>query len=275
MGVMDTAILVVSFGTSNHETREKTIGGVERAIADAFPQYEVRRAFTSSFIVRKLRKEGVHIDDVRAALTRLSAEGVRNVVIQPTHLMQGNEYEKLVCCLEETSEAFENVSLGKPLLSGGADIDAVITAVTEDVKSLVVDPQILTDEKPFNSDERTAVIFMGHGSDAKANAVYVAMQERLSEKGFSDVYIATVEASPSFDEVFQMISGKDYKRVILQPLMVVAGDHALNDMAGEEDSWKSCLLDAGYEVEAILKGLGEIPAIQEIYVRHVKEALEG
>ena len=257
---MDTAILVVSFGTSNHETREKTIGAVESAIAEAFPEYEVRRAFTSSFIVRKLRKEGVSVDDVSEALAKLTSEGSRKLIVQPTHLMHGNEYEKLKAVLQEAEDVFETIVLGDPLLTDETDIDAVITAVTEDVKSVC-------------SGGQDTVIFMGHGSDAKANAVYVAMQDRLFARGFADTYIATVEASPSFDEVFQVISGKDYKRVILQPLMVVAGDHALNDMAGEEDSWKSRLLEAGYEVEAVLKGLGEIPAIREIYVEHVKSVI--
>lgn len=257
---MDTAILVVSFGTSNHETREKTIGAVERAVAEAFPQYDVRRAFTSSFIVRKLEKEGIPVDDVNEAIAKLSSDGIRNLIVQPTHLMHGNEYEKLKVVLQDAEGVFEKIVLGDPLLTDEKDIDAVITAVTEDVKSVC-------------KGSETAVIFMGHGSDAKANAVYVNMQNRLSEKGFSDIYIATVEASPSFEEVLQEISGKDYKRVILQPLMVVAGDHALNDMAGEEDSWKSRLIEAGYEVETVLKGLGEIPAIREIYVEHVKNLI--
>ncbi len=255
----DTAILVVSFGTSNHETREKTIGAVERAIAEAFPQYEVRRAFTSSFIVRKLKKEGVSVDDVSEAISRLASEGFRNLIVQPTYLMHGNEYEKLKAVLQDVACDFEKIVLGEPLLTDAQDTDAVITAVTDDVKSIC-------------GGSETAVIFMGHGSDAKANAVYVAMQERLAERGFADTYIATVEASPSFEEVFQLIESKKYKRVVLQPLMVVAGDHALNDMAGEEDSWKRTLLDAGDEVEAVLKGLGEIPAIREIYVEHVKTA---
>ena len=254
-------ILVVSFGSSNHRTRDRAIGGIERAIGQAFPEVLVRRAFTSGFIIRKLAKQdGIEIDDVAGALKKAAADGVTDLIIQPPHLMKGNEYQKLVGEAEAARELFSNIGIGDPLLSDESDIEDVITAITEHTKSY--------------DDGKTAVLFMGHGSDADANTVYARMQERLVQRGFMHTYIATVEAEPTFEDVLAVIKEHGESRVVLQPLMVVAGDHALNDMAGDdESSWLSILKAEGYEVCPVLEGLGEMESIQEIYVEHVRECL--
>lgn len=253
-------ILVISFGTSNQDTREKTIGAVEREIAGSFPGIPVRRAFTSSFIIRKLKQtEDLEIDNITDAMKRAHADGFRNLVIQPTHLMQGNEYEKIKAAVQEAAPLFDRITIGKPLLSGDeADPDALITA--------------LSDELADSADPQHVHLFMGHGSDAEANEVYALLQDRLTARGYENVLIATVEGKPSLEDAMEMLGKRHCKTVILQPLMVVAGDHAVNDMAGDEDSWKTELEEAGYTVRCVMKGLGEIPAVRRIYVEHVRAA---
>ena len=258
----ETAILVVSFGTSYNESRDATIGATEAAIQAAFPQYEVRRAFTSQIIIDKLaERDGLEIDNVTQALDRAAADGIKNLIVQPTHLMDGFEYNDLKDELANYEDLFDQIILGEPLLTSDSDFEAVISAITADTASY--------------DDGKTAVVFMGHGTEADSNAVYVRLQEMISADGFDNYFIGTVEATPSLDDVIAALDGKEYTRVVLEPLMVVAGDHANNDMAGDEDdSWKSILTGKGYEVECILEGLGQKPAIQEIYVDHVKAAAD-
>ena len=258
----NTAILVVSFGTSYNESRDATIGATEQAIRSAFPQYEVRRAFTSQIIIDKLaERDGLEIDNVTQALDRAAADGIQNLVIQPTHLMHGFEYTDLVDELKDYEDVFEQIVMGEPLLTSDADFEAVIAAITADTASY--------------DDGNTAIVFMGHGTEADSNSVYAKMQEMITADGYENYYIGTVEATPSLDDVIAAISDKAYSRVVLEPLMVVAGDHANNDMAGdEEDSWKSILTGEGYEVECILEGLGQKPAVQDIYVEHVQAAVD-
>ena len=258
----ETAILVVSFGTSYNESRDATIGATEEAIQAAFPQYEVRRAFTSQIIIDKLaERDGLEIDNVTQALDRAAADGIRNLVVQPTHLMNGFEYTDLKDTLADYEDAFDQIVLGEPLLTSDGDFEAVISAITADTASY--------------DDGQTAIVFMGHGTEADSNAVYARMQEMINADGFDNYYIGTVEATPSLDDIVAALEGKDYTRVVLEPLMVVAGDHANNDMAGDEDdSWKSVLTAQGYEVECILEGLGQKPAVQAIYVDHVKAAVD-
>ncbi len=260
----DTAILVVSFGTSYNESRELTIGGIENAIAEAYPQYEVRRAFTSQIIIDKLKdRDGIEIDNVEEALDRAVADGIKNLVVQPTHLMNGYEYTDLADALNEYADKFDQTVMGEPLLSSDADFDAVAKAITDKLASY--------------DDGETAICFMGHGTEADSNGVYAKMQEVLTNAGFENFYIGTVEAEPSLDDVIATLAQKGiYKKVVLEPLMVVSGDHANNDMAGDEDdSWKSILTKEGYEVECILEGLGQVPAIQQIYVEHVGAAIDS
>ena len=260
----DAAILVVSFGTSYNDNRDLTIGAIEEAIAGAFPEYDVRRAFTSQIIIDKLEeRDGLEIDNVTEALDRAEADGIRELIVQPTHLMDGYEYTDLVEELSDYVDRFDRILLGTPLLTSDADYDAVIAAVAEHTASY--------------DDGETAVCFMGHGTEADSNAVYASLQEKLTAAGYENYYIGTVEAEPSLEDVIAALQEKGtYTRVVLEPLMVVAGDHANNDMAGEEeDSWKTVLENEGYEVECVLEGLGQIPAIQELYVEHVQDAIDA
>ena len=254
-------ILAVSFGTSYAESRDAAIGGIERALAAAFPDWEVRRAFTSGFIIKKIfRETGVKTDTVTEALERAAADGIRELLVQPTHFMKGIEYDEMQTVLEQYRDRFERLTIAEPLLASEADFRTVAEAVAEGTKKRAAE---------------TAFIFMGHGtSKANANTVYEKLQRTFTESGRADYYIATVEASPTILDVMKKMEGKGYRRVVLRPLMVVAGDHACNDMAGDaDDAWKTILEKEGYEVTAVLHGLGEDPAIQKIYVSHTQEAI--
>ena len=201
------------------------------------------------------------IDNVGQALDRAVANGVKTLVVQPTHLMNGLEYTDLVNELAQYSDAFEKVAVGQPLLTSDEDFQAVMTAITEATKEY--------------DDGKTAICFMGHGTEADSNAVYAKMQTTLTEAGYANYYVGTVEATPSLDDVLAAVQKGEYERVVLMPLMIVAGDHANNDMAGEEeDSWKSTFEKAGYQVECVLKGLGELEAIQQIFVEHAQAAMD-
>ncbi|WP_407428745.1 sirohydrochlorin cobaltochelatase [Treponema sp.] len=260
----DKEILVVSFGTSYNSSRDLTIGGIENAIAKANPDYKVARAFTADTIINILKeRENLSIDNVDEALERASNEGIKTLVVQPTHLMNGFEYTDLQKTLAKYESKFDKVVLSKPLLSSDEDFSAVADAIAAKTKQ-------------FDNGE-TAVCFMGHGTEAESNAVYAKMQEVLSSKGFANYYIGTVEATPSVEDVLKAVQEKgSYKKVVLLPLMVVAGDHANNDMAGDEDdSWKSIFKAAGFEVECVLEGLGQDETIQQIYVAHTKAAIES
>ena len=260
----DAAILVVSFGTSYNDSRDLTIGAIEEAIAEAFPEYDVRRAFTSQIIIDILKdREGLEIDNVEEALDRAVADGIKTLVVQPTHLMNGFEYTDLVDALADYEDQFEQIAIASPLLTEDADYDAVIDVITEKMASY--------------DDGETAIVFMGHGTEADSNVIYEKLQNKITAAGYENYYIGTVEAEPSLDDVIAALKENgNYKKVVLEPLMVVAGDHANNDMAGdEEDSWKTILTNEGYEVECVLEGLGQIPAIQDIYVAHTKAAVDG
>lgn len=261
----NAAILVVSFGTSYNDSRDITIGAVEEAIAKAFPEYEVRRAFTAQIIIDKLAdRDNLEIDNVTRALDRAVADGIKTLIVQPTHLMNGLEYMDLANELEAYKSDFDQVVLGEPLLTSDADYEAVMNAIT-------------TATKEYDQGEETAIVFMGHGTEAESNQIYATMQEKLTEAGFENYYIGTVEAAPALEDVMALLEEKGtYKKVVLEPLMVVCGDHANNDMAGdEEDSWKTILTEAGYEVECVLKGLGELPEIQQVYVDHTQAAIDS
>ena len=257
----DTAILVVSFGTSYNDSREATIGAIENAIADAYPEYEVRRAFTSQIIIDKLKeRDGLEIDNVEEALTRAAADGIKKLIVQPTHLMHGYEYTDLKETLDDFSDSFDQIVLGEPLLSSDEDFDAVIGAITDVTKEY--------------DDGKTAIVFMGHGTEADSNVVYGQMQEKITAQGYANYYIGTVEATPSLEDVMAAMKDKGYQKVILQPLMIVAGDHANNDMAGDEDdSWKTILQNEGYDVTCVLEGLGQNDAVQQLFVDHVAAAI--
>lgn len=256
-------LLVISFGTSFNDSRRLTIGAIEDAMEEAFPDYSVRRGFTSNIIIDHVNsRDGILIDDVEAALNRAVDNGVKTLVIQPTHLMNGLEYQDVEAAVAEYADSFEEVVMGAPLLTSDEDFDAVAAAITDATSEY--------------DDGQTAICFMGHGTEAESNEVYAKMQEVLTEKGFENYYVGTVEAAPTLDDVLAAVQEGEYTKVVLQPLMVVAGDHANNDMAGEEEgTWKKTFEDAGYEVECVLDGLGSLPAIQELYVAHAQAAIDS
>lgn len=259
----ENEILVISFGTSFNDSRRLTIGAIEEKIAGTFPDYETRRGFTADIVIDHVqRRDGILIDNVDTALQRACDNGVKNLVIQPTHLMNGFEYQELVDQVAQYADAFESVSFGEPLLTSDEDFERVAEAIV--------------DWTAEYDDGETAICFMGHGTEADSNSVYEKMQNVLTEGGHENYFIGTVEAEPSLDTVLNAVQSGEYKRVILEPLMVVAGDHANNDMAGdEEDSWKSVFEQNGYEVVCLLRGLGENEAIQEIYAEHAQVAVDA
>lgn len=254
------AILAVSFGTSHHQTRKDTIEAIEKAIAAACPDRLIRRAFTSGMIIRKLQGEGVSIDDVAAAMDKLIAEGVTDLIVQPTHVMDGFEYEKMRDQVEPFRSRFAQIKLGAPLLDSDEDYAQVVEALAAETKD--------------HEAEDVAIVWMGHGTEHPANSAYGKLERCFRQAGYQRHFIGTVEAEPGLEEVAAAVKAcQGIKKVVLLPLMIVAGDHAVNDMAGdEEDSWKTAFEEAGYEVECVLKGMGQYPAIRQIFVRHTKEA---
>ena len=256
------AILVVSFGTSYNDSRRLTIGAIETALAEAFPDWSVRRAFTSQIIIDRVReRDGVEIDNVKAALDRAVDNGVKTLVVQPTHLMDGLEYTDLVDELAQYTDAFEHIAVGAPLLTSDGDFQAVADAITQATAQY--------------DDGDTAICFMGHGTEAESNRIYGEMQQVLEAAGHDRYYVGTVEAEPTLEDVLAGVKDSGAHRVVLQPLMIVAGDHANNDMAGDEEgSWKRAFQDAGYEVECVLKGLGELEAIQQLFAAHAQAAMD-
>lgn len=262
-GIGEKELLVVSFGTSYNDSRRLTIGAIEDSLEAEFPEYSVRRGFTSQIIIDHIRsRDQAVIDNVNEALNRAADNGVKTLVIQPTHLMNGLEYTDLVNEAAEFSDAFEQVAVGAPLLTSDEDFRRVIEAITEDTAQY--------------DDGETAVCFMGHGTEAESNQVYARLQTMLEEAGYENYYIGTVEADPALEDVLAAVKKGSYSRVVLQPLMVVAGDHANNDMAGdEEDTWKTAFESAGYEVTCVVKGLGELEAVRQLFADHARAAMES
>lgn len=266
------AILVVSFGTTHTDTRKLTIEAVENKIQAAFPEYEVRRAFTSRIVIKRIAEnEGLTIDTEKQALEKLKDEGFSEVIVQPLHMVPGDEYDKVKRVIEqyEQKKSFTKLSLGRPILTFSGqeerpdDYLAAITAIQTQLPKL---------------QRREAVVLMGHGGNHPANAAYAALQLRLQDTKVNNVFVSTVdgEGYPHLESVIAKLKAKKIKTVMLMPLMVVAGDHALNDMAGEEkDSFKSRLLAEGFQVQVYLHGLGENASIQDVYVQHVRDAIEG
>ena len=256
-------ILVVSFGTSYNDSRHITIGAIEDAIRETYPDYDVRRAFTAQIIIDKLaERDGIVIDNFEQAMDKLVEEGVQKVIVQPTHLMAGYEYTDVLNSLQSNyADKFEAIVLGDPLLTSDEDYSEVVEAIC--------------DATAEYDDGQTAICFMGHGTEADSNEDYTHLQQVLTDAGHTSYFVGTVEATPTFDDVVEAAQAAGFTKAVLRPLMVVAGDHANNDMADTEDpdSFASKFIAAGCEVECVVEGLGQLVAIDDIYVRHVADAI--
>ena len=259
----ENELLVLSFGTSFNDSRRLTIGAIEDQLEKSFPDYSVRRGFTANIVIDHVAKrDGEKIDDIDESLKRAVDNGVKNLVVQPTHLMNGLEYEELKGDIAQYSDAFDKIAIGQPLLSSDDDFSRVENAIVDWTKDY--------------DDGEIAIGVMGHGTSADSNGVYQKMQDLLTKDGHTNYFVGTVEATPSLDDVMAAVKKGNYKRVVLEPLMVVAGDHANNDMAGDDkDSWKSQFEAAGYQVECLLRGLGENETIRQIYVEHAQAAIDS
>ncbi len=278
-------ILVVSFGTSFNDSRVSDIKAIEDALETANPDWSVRRAFTSQIIINHIQaRDGEAIDNMDQALSRAVSNGVKNLIVQPTHLMHGAEYDELTDAVEVYRDKFESVKIAEPLL-GEVGKDA--SAINED-KAIVAEAvtAAAAEEAGYESAEAAgkdgaAFVFMGHGTSHTAKVSYSQMQAQMKELGHENVFIGTVEGEPeetACEAVIEAVAKAGYQKVILRPLMVVAGDHANNDMAGEEeDSWKSMFTASGNfkEIETQVAGLGRIVSIQDLYVAHTATAMEG
>lgn len=248
------AILIVSFGTSHEDTLKKTIEAVENKIKSVFPNHIVERAFTSGMIIRSLRGKNIHINTVEEALKTLEQKGITHLLIQPTHLLFGEEYEKMLSIIESHACQFENISVGAPLLDSTEDYRKVMHAISQ--------------EYPIGEGE--GLVLMGHGTIHHTNSAYSALNYMFKKEVSDKIFVGTVEAYPDINDILDEIKQKGLRHIILAPLMLVAGDHAKNDLAGDdESSWKSILESSGFSVSTVLKGLGEIPAIQELYLHHL------
>ncbi len=255
------AILAVSFGTSHNDTREVTIDAIEKDMQAAFPEYPLYRAWTSKMIINKVNKrDHVHIDTVKEAMEKMRADGITDVLVQPTHVINGIENDIMKEEALSYREDFHSISFGDPLLTSEQDNREVIGAVAEEFSHLK-DDEVL--------------VLMGHGTTHYANSIYAALDYTFKDRGYKNIFLGTVEAYPSMDSIMKLVKEYDPSKVVLAPFMIVAGDHAKNDMAGDDpESWYSQFKDAGYEVEAVIKGLGEYPGIRKILVNHLK-ALEN
>ena len=281
----ENEILVVSFGTSFNDSRATDIKGIEDALAEAYPGWSVRRAFTSQIIINHVQaRDGEFIDNVDQALERAVENGVKNLVVQPTHLMHGAEYDELVETLESYADSFETVAVAEPLL-GQVGEDETVTnddkkTVAEAITATAVETAGYSSLEDAAADG-VAFVFMGHGTSHSAKVTYSQMSTMMAELSYDNVFVGTVEGEPeetSVDEVIAKVAEAGYTKVVLRPLMVVAGDHANNDMAGDdEDSWKSLFLASGNfeSVDCQIEGLGRIEAVEDIYVAHTGEAIEN
>ncbi|MBM6752822.1 sirohydrochlorin cobaltochelatase [Mediterraneibacter glycyrrhizinilyticus] len=274
----ENEILVVSFGTSFNDSRVADIKGIEDALQEAYPDWSVRRAFTAQIIINHVQaRDGEYIDNMQQALDRAVANEVKNLVIQPTHLMHGAEYDEMVDTVNEYADQFESVQVAEPLL-GEVGSDATVInedkqAVAEAVAAAAV-AEAGYDSLDAAKEDGAAFVFLGHGTSHTAKVSYSQMQTQMTELGYDNVFIGTVEGEPeetACDAVIESVSAAGYTKVILRPLMVVAGDHANNDMAGDDaDSWKSMFTASGSfeNVETQISGLGSIPEIQDLYIAH-------
>ena len=281
----DNELLVVSFGTSFNDSRTADIGGIEKALQTAYPDWSVRRAFTAQIIINHVQaRDDEKIDNMDQALQRAVDNGVKNLVVQPTHLMHGAEYDELTEAVESYKDKFESVTIAEPLLGEVGDSDDAVNDDKKAVAEAITTEAVKTagyDDLDAAEADGTAFVFMGHGTSHTAKISYSQMQSQMNDLGYKNVFIGTVEGEPedtACEAVIEKIKEAGYKKVVLRPLMVVAGDHANNDMAGDdEDSWKSQFEASGAfdKIDTQIAGLGEISAIQDLYVAHTKAAMDG
>ena len=280
-GIGEKEILVVSFGTSYNNSRAQDIQGIEEALEQAYPGWSVRRAFTAQIIINHVQaRDGEVIDNMEQALERAAANGVKQLVVQPTHLMHGSEYDEMMDAVEAYRSRFESVAVAEPLL-GEVGSDANVINPDKAAVARAITAAALADAG-YDSLESaaadgTAFVFLGHGTAHVAKVSYSQMQTQLDALGYDNAWIGTVEGKPedtAAQAVIDAVKAAGYTKVVLRPLMVVAGDHAHNDMAGEDpESWKSLFTAAGLEVDVQIVGLGSVPAAQQLYVDHTGEAM--
>lgn len=254
-------ILVVSFGTSYVETRKKTIEQIETDIQSQYPECPVYRAWTSGMIRRKLlARDGLRVMDVREAMEQMASDGIREVVVQPTHVINGIENDRMTEAILSYRDKFEGIVVGTPLLTSHDDNVKVIQALAE----------------LFHPSQEEALVLMGHGTEHYANSIYAALNYQFRDMGYRNIFMGTVEAYPDFESLQRQVEELHPKRIILTPFMIVAGDHASNDLSGEDaDSWKNRFQASGYEVRCVLKGLGEYPQLRQILLDHVADSMRS
>ena len=279
----ENELLVVSFGTSFNDSRVADIKGIEDALQAAYPDWSVRRAFTAQIIINHIQaRDGEKIDNMTQALDRAVANGVKNLVVQPTHLMHGAEYDEMCEAIEAYKDQFESVSIAEPMLGEVGSDATVINADKEAVAKAITASAVA--DAGFESldaakEAGTAFVFMGHGTAHVAKVTYSQMSTQMQTLGYENVFIGTVEGEPeetSCESVIEAVKAAGYTNVVLRPLMVVAGDHANNDMAGsEDDSWKTMFEAAGFTVDCQIAGLGEIADVQALYIAHTKAAIDA
>lgn len=255
------AVLVVSYGTSFKDTMEKTINATEKAIAAEFPDRELRTAWTSRAVIKVAEKKmGRHFPFIDEVLNSMADEGFDDVLVQSTHIMNGLEYDFIMDSVRKYRDRFKTLKIGSPLLTSEEDYDEVVDIINKELVPLA---------------ESGALLLMGHGTVHPANATYSQLQLKLFEKGLYQVYVTTVEGFPSYESTLKMMRSHSSKKVTLVPFMLVAGDHANNDLAGDdEDSLKNVMKNDGYDVKCVVKGLGEMPSFQKMFVEHAKNAKE-
>ena len=281
----DNELLVVSFGTSFNDSRAKDIKGIEDALQAAYPDWSVRRAFTAQIIINHVQaRDGEKIDNMQQAMDRAVANGVKNLVVQPTHLMHGAEYDEMMEMIDEYRDKFESVAVAEPLLG---EVGADATVINEDkeaVAKAVTAEAVATagyDSVEAAAKDGTAFVFMGHGTSHTAKVSYSQMQTVMQTLGYDNVFIGTVEGEPestSCENVIEAVKAAGYTKVVLRPLMVVAGDHANNDMAGaDEDSWLSQFEASGAfdSVDCQIAGLGGVADVEQLYIAHTKAAIDS
>ena len=281
----ENELLVVSFGTSFNDSRAADIKGIEDALQAAYPDWSVRRAFTAQIIINHVQaRDGEKIDNMQQAMDRAVANGVKNLVVQPTHLMHGAEYDEMMEMIDSYRDKFETVAVAEPLLGEVGSDASVINQDKEDVAKAVTAAAVKEagyDSLSAAAEDKVAFVFMGHGTSHTAKVSYSQMQTTMQTLGYDNVFIGTVEGEPedtACENVIEAVKAAGYTKVVLRPLMVVAGDHANNDMAGDdEDSWKSQFEASGEfdSVDCQIAGLGEVADIQQLYVAHTKAAVDS